>query len=95
VFDDTLAEVHVAGVGFGVVGGRGGVEYVGGAEVRTVFLGDNGPAHKFGDGEEFEEGGFGGDEGVAAVEVDAVEEVGLFVVVGGENDVVDYSLEYL
>ena len=95
VLDDALAEVHVAGVGFGVLGGGGGVEDVGGAEVRAVSLVDHGPAHEFGYSEEFEECCFGGDEGVAAIEVDAVEEVGLFVVVRGEDDVVDYSLEDL
>ena len=95
MLDDALTKIHIAGVSFGVMGGGGGVEDVGGAEVRAVFLGDDGPAHEFGDGKEFEEGGFRRDEGVAAVEVDAVEKVGLFVVVGGENDVIDYSLENL
>ena len=61
----------------------------------TEFLGDDGPPHEFGDGEEFEELGFWRDEGVAGVGVDAVEEVGLFVVVGGEDHIVDYSLENL
>lgn len=41
----------------------------------------------------FEEALLFGDEGVAGVGVDAVEEVGLFVVVRGEDDVVDYSLQ--
>ena len=100
VFDDAFAEVLPALVGFGVggVGGGGGggrVEDVGGAEVGAEFLGDDGPAHEFGDGEEFEELGFRGDEAVAGVGVDAVQEVGLFVVVGGEDDVVDDSLEDL
>lgn len=107
VLDDAFAEVLVAGVGFGVVfevvgggggGGGGGVgggggEDVRGAEVGTVGFGDDGPAHEFGDGELFEETLFFGDEDIARVGVDPVEEVGLFVVVGGENDVVDYSLE--
>ena len=39
------------------------------------FFGDNGPAHKFGDGEKFEKLLFERDEGVARVGVDAVEEV--------------------
>ena len=63
--------------------------------MRAEFLGDDGPAHEFGDGEEFEELGFGWDEGVAGVGLDAVEEVGLFVVVGREDNVEDYSLEDL
>ena len=95
VLDDAFAEVEVAGMGFGVFG-RGHVgEDVGGAEVGAKFLGDNGPAHEFGDGEEFEELGFGRDEGIAGVGMDAVEEVRLLVVVGGEDDVKDYSLEDL
>lgn len=57
--------------------------------------GNERPAHKFGDGEEFEEGGFLGDEGISCVSVNAVEEVGLLVIVGGKDDVVDYSLENL
>ena len=96
VLDDTLAEVQPAGVRFGFFAlfRRGGKD-VGGAEVGAKFLGDDGPTHEFGYGEEFEELLFEGDEGVAGVRVDAVEEVGLFVVVGGEDDVVDYSLENL
>ena len=57
--------------------------------------GDKGPAHKLGDGEEFEKGGFVGDEGVSGLGIDPVEEVGLFVVVRCEDDVVDNSLENL
>lgn len=95
VFDDALAEVLPALVGLGVGVGGGGVEDVGGAEVGAEFLGHDGPAHEFGDGEEFEELGFRRDQAVARVGVDAVQEVGLFVVVGGEDDVVDDSLEDL
>lgn len=73
MLDDALAEIHVAVVGFGIIGGGRGVEDVGGAEVRAVFLGDDGPTHEFRDGEEPEEGRFSGDEGIAGVEVDAVE----------------------
>lgn len=58
-------------------------------------LGNDGPTHKFRDGESFEQLLLAGDEGVAGVRIDAVEEVGLFVVVGGEKDIVDYSLEDL
>ena len=64
VLDDAFAEVLPAVVGL-VVGGEGGrggrgggVEDVGGAEVGAEFRGDDGPAHEFGDGEEFEELGF-------------------------------------
>ena len=59
------------------------------------FFGDYGPTHEFRDGEEFEELLFQGHEGVAGVGVDAVQEVGLFIIVGGEDDVVDYSLQDL
>ena len=41
----------------------------------------------------FQELGFVGDLGVARVGVDAVQEVGLLVVVRGEEDVVDDALE--
>lgn len=58
-------------------------------------LGNDGPAHEFRDGEGSEELLLVGDEGVAGVGVDAVEEVGLFVVVGGEEDIIDDSLEDL
>ncbi len=95
VFDDALAEILPACLGLGVFGVFGGGEDVGGAEVGAEAVGDDGPAHDFGDGEGFEEFFFYGDEGVADVGVDAVEEVGLFVVVGGEEDVVDDSLEDL
>ena len=95
MLDNALAEVLPALVGFGVGFGGGGVEDVGGAEVGPKFLGDDGPAHQFRDGEEFDELGFGWNEAVAGVGVDAVEEVGLFVVVSGEDDVIDNSLEDL
>ena len=79
----------------GVVRVLGGGEDICGAEVRAEALGDDGPAHELGDGEGFEEFFLFGDLGVAGVGVDAVEEVGLFVVVGGEEDVEDDSLENL
>lgn len=63
--------------------------------MRTKQLGDFGPAHEFVDGEELEELGFEGDLGVARIAEDAVQEVGLLIVVGGEDHVVDNSLEDL
>jgi len=63
--------------------------------VGTELFGDDGPAHEFGDGEEFEELLFEGYEGIARIRVDAVKQVGLFVVVGGEDNVINYSLENL
>ena len=58
-------------------------------------LGNNGPAHQFGDGEGFQKLLLIRDEGVAGIGVDAVEEIGLFIVVGSEEDVVYHSLEDL
>ena len=98
MLDDPLPEILPARVRFRVflVGRcRFGGEDVGGAEVGAEALRDDGPAHQFGDGEGFEQLLLVGDEGVARVGMDAVEEVGLLVVVGGEEDVVDDSLEDL
>lgn len=96
VLDDALAKVLPALVGF-LVGGlaRGGIEDIGAAEMGAKELRYFRPAHEFVNGEEFEELGFEGDLAVAGVSDDAVEEVGLFVVVGGKNNVVDDSLENL
>ena len=58
-------------------------------------LGDNGPAHQFRDGEGFQKLLLVRDKGVAGIGVDAVEEIGLFIVVGSEEYVVDHSLEDL
>ena len=61
----------------------------------TEFLGDNRPPHEFGDGEEFKQLCLRGDESVAGIGMDAVEEVRLLVVVVRENNVVNHSLENL
>lgn len=61
----------------------------------TEFFGNNGPTHEFGNGEEFQELLFERDEGVAGIGIDALEEVGLFVIVGGEDYIVNNSLENL
>lgn len=85
VFDDPLSEILPARVRFRVVVGRNGGcggEDVGGAEVWTEFFGDDGPAHEFGDGEEFEKLGFQGDEAVAGIGMYAMEKIRLLVVVG-------------
>jgi hypothetical protein len=50
------------------------------------------PSHEFVNGEELEELGIKWYLGISGISVNAVEEVGLFVVVGGENDIVDDSL---
>ena len=95
MFNNAFSQILPAGEGFGVVGVRGCGENVCRAEMRAEALGNDGPAHEFGDCEGFEEFFFFGDEGVAGVGVDAVEEVRLFVVVWCEEDVEDYSLKDL
>ena len=95
MFNDALSKILPSCVSLGVFRILGRRENVCGAEMGPEALGDDGPAHEFGDGEGLEEFFLFGDFGVAGVGVDAVEEVGLFVVVGGEEDVVDYSLEDL
>lgn len=95
MLNDTFPQILPACERFWVFFVRGGVEDVCGAEVGAEALGDDRPAHEFRDGEGFDEVAFFGDEGVAGVGVDAVEQVGLLVVVGGEEDVEDHSLEDL
>ena len=58
-------------------------------------LGDYRPAHELRDGKCLEELFLFWDKSIPGVGVDAVEEVGLFVIVGSEKDVVDYSLKDL
>ena len=58
-------------------------------------LGNDGPAHEFRNGEGFEELLLVGDEGVAGVGIYAMEKVGLLVIVRGEEDVKNDSLEDL
>ena len=58
-------------------------------------LGNDGPAHEFGNGEGFKELLLVGDEGVSSVGVYAMEKVGLLVVVRCEKNVIDDSLEDL
>jgi len=47
------------------------------------------------DREEFEKLGIEGYLGISGISVDAVEEIGLLIVVGSEDNIVDYSLEDL
>ena len=98
VLNDPLAEILPAGVGFWVFlvrGCRRGGEDVGVEQVGAEELGNDGPAHEFGDREGFEQLLLAGDEGVASVGVDAMEEIGLFVVVRSEENVIYDSLEDL
>ena len=96
MLNNPLPEILPALMRLGVgIGGWLGGEDIGSTERRAVLFGDEGPAHEFWHCEKLEEGGFFGDEGVAGVGVDAVEEIGLFVVVRGENYIEDYALEGL
>lgn len=69
-----------------------GVEDIGAAKMWSELLRYHRPPHDFVDGEEFEKLGFKSDLGVARFFLDAVEEIGLFVVVWCEDDVEDDSL---
>lgn len=83
MFNDPLAEVLPASMCFGIFrrdGWRRG-ENVGGAEMRSKFFGNDGPAHKFGDSEEFQKLRFKGNKAVAGVGVYAMEKIGLLVVI--------------
>jgi hypothetical protein len=96
VLYDTFAEVGPTLVGFGVAGLVGlDIEDIGTTKVGSKYSGDLGPAHEFVDSKEVEQFGIGRDLGVAWVFVDAVEEVGLLIVIRGEDYVVDYSLKSL
>ena len=94
VLDDALPEILPSLMCL-LIGTLGAIEYISAGKVGTEHLGDFGPSHEFVDGEEFEELGFQGHLSVAGVSLDAVQEVGLFVVVGGEDDEIDDALESL
>lgn len=96
MFDDTLAEVFPALVGF-LVGrlGWGNIEDICRAEVGTEEFGYFWPSHKFVDSKELEELCIERDLSVSSVLVDAVEKIGLFVVVGCEDNIVNNSLQNL
>jgi hypothetical protein len=68
------------------------IEDVGAAEVGTEYSGDFWPSHELVDGEESQELCIERDLRVTRVFVDAVEEVGLFVIVWCEYDIVDDPL---
>jgi len=96
MLNDPLPEILPSLVRFriGIRGWLGG-EDIGSTERRAVLFGNEGPAHEFGACEEFEERSFFRDQRVAGIGIDAVEEVGLLVVVGREDDVENYALEDL
>ena len=58
-------------------------------------LGYDGPAHEFWDGEELQKLVFLWDETVPSIGINAVEKVGLFIIMGREEDVVYDSLKDL
>lgn len=53
------------------------------------------PSHKFWDGEEFEELGVKRHFVISTILLDTVEEVGLFIIVWGQDNIVDDSLQNL
>lgn len=59
-----------------------GGEDIGSTKRGAVLFGNEGPSHEFRACEEFEERSFFRDQRVACIGIDAVEEVGLLVVVG-------------
>ena len=71
------------------------IEHISAAEVGTEQLGNFWPSHEFVNGEEFEKLCIERDLVDSGVFLYAVEEVGLFIVVGGEDDIVDDSLQDL
>lgn len=96
VLDDTLAKVLPAGMGLRVWRGcRRFREDVGGTKMATEFLGNDGPPHKFGNGEEFQKLGFWGGKGISSVGVDTMEKVGLLIVIWREYNIVNNPLKDL
>ena len=96
VLNDTLAKIFPSLVGLWIGGLSGsGIEDVGAAEVRTKELGYFGPSHEFVNGEQSEKLGLERNLLDSRVFVDSVEQVGLFVVVRGEDNIVDDSLKGL
>jgi hypothetical protein len=93
VFDDTLTEILPSLVCLLICGlTRSNIEDIRAAEMRTKELRDFWPSHEFVNGEELEELGIEWYLGISGISVYAVEEVGLFVVVGCEDHIVDDSL---
>jgi hypothetical protein len=96
VLDDALAEILPSLVSFLICRlTRSNIEDICAAEMRTEELRDFWPSHEFVNGEELEKLGIEWYLGISGISVNAVEEVGLFVVVGCEDDIVDDSLQDL
>jgi hypothetical protein len=71
------------------------IEHICAAKMWAEQLGNFWPSHQFVDSEELQELCVEGNLVDSSVFLYAVEKVGLFVVVGGEDDIVDDSLENL
>jgi hypothetical protein len=96
MLDDTLAEILPSLVSLLICRlTRSNIEDICAAEMRTKELRNFWPSHEFVNGEELEELGIEWYLGISGISVNAMEEVGLFVVVGGEDDIVDDSLQDL
>jgi hypothetical protein len=96
VFNDTLAEILPSLVSLLVCRlSLSNIEYVCAAKMWAEQLGNLWPSHKFVDCEELEKLCVEGNLVDPSVFLYTVEEVGLLVVVGGEDDIVDNSLEDL
>jgi hypothetical protein len=96
MLDDTLAEILPSLVSLLICRlTRSNIKNICAAEMRTKELRNFWPSHEFVNGEELEELGIEWYLGISGISVNAMEEVGLFVVVGGEDDIVDDSLQDL
>jgi hypothetical protein len=96
VLDDTLAEILPSLICLLVCRlALRDIEHISAAEVGTEQLGNFWPSHEFMYGEEFEELCVKRDLVDSGVFLYSVEEIGLFVVIGGEDDIVDNSLQDL
>ena len=91
MLNDTFAKILPALEGLLIRTGVG-VKDIGTAKVWTKKLRHFRPSHEFLNGEEFEKLGFLRNLCVAGIFVYAVKEIVLFVIVGGEDDIVDNSL---
>lgn len=71
------------------------IEHISLRKVRSKLLGNHGPSHELWNGEEFDQLRIFGDHSVPRIALNAVYEVGLFVVVGRKDDEVNDALEDL
>jgi hypothetical protein len=96
VLDDTLAEIFPSLVCFLIFRLiRSRIKNVSATEMWTKELSNFWPSHEFVDGKKFEELSIERYLSITDVFLHTVEEVGLFVVVGSEDNVVNDSLQDL